>query len=440
MDLVGKRVAVLGLGRSGRAAAQLCAARGALVTGLDRSESVAPIEGVRLELGPHRRETLLEADLVVASPGIPLTQPDLAAALAAGVQVMGELALSFALLPRVPTIGITGTNGKSTVTHLTGQLLEATGLRVFTGGNLGRPLAEAALADEPPEALVLELSSYQLELPGTLQCDAAVVLNLTPDHLSRHGSMDAYGAAKVRIFERMTAEQWAFLPLGEARLSRLAEGVGQGSHGWLGARPGVTRVGRGAEVELGGVPVVFDLSALTLPGAHNLDNLATALLLCTAVGAPAAALQAAIPSLSGLPHRMEPCGEHDGVLYINDSKATNVAATLAGISGLSRRAVVLLGGRMKDGDDLDALAQAVAPHRAVVTFGEAGPSFADALERHGLQPTRCDTMADALAAARDLALPGDAIVLSPAGSSFDAFENFERRGEIFRDLVQGVAP
>ena len=440
MDLAGKRVAVLGLGRSGRAAAQLCAARGAQVTGLDRSSDVAPIDGVRLELGPHRRETLLEADLVVTSPGVPLSQPDLAAALAAGVTVMGEIALSFSQLPRVPTIGITGTNGKSTVTHLAGQLLEATGLRVFTGGNLGRPLAEAALADVPPEALVLELSSYQLELPGTLCCDAAVALNLTPDHLSRHGTMQAYGAAKVRIFERMNREQWAFLPPTDPQLVSLARGVGQGSRGWLGAHPGVRRSDRSAAVNLLNRSATFDLSALSLPGAHNLDNLATALLLCTAVGAPADKLQAAISSLSGLPHRMEPCGEHSGVLYINDSKATNVAATLVGISGLSRRAVVLLGGRMKDGDDLDALAAAVAPHRATITFGEAGPTFADVLERHGLQPTRCVTMADALAAARTLARPGDAIVLSPAGSSFDAFENFERRGEIFRDLVQGVAP
>lgn len=433
MDLAGKSVVVMGLARSGRAAAALAVSRGARVVGVDLREGLEPIPGAVLELGPHRRETFTSADLVVVSPGVPPTQPDVLAAEAAGVPVLGEIGFAAEFLD-VPTIGVTGTNGKSTVTWFTGQLLEAAGMRPFVGGNLGNPLCNAAMAEQPPGVLVVEVSSYQLERAGRFKPRAGVILNLTPDHLARHGDMDGYGRAKLRLFRNMGPDDLAVLPSGDERLRRLGEGM-PGARAWLGELPGVVRSGTRVQVRIPGRGVLLDLGAFAVPGDHNRDNAATAALLALAVGAPADAVQAALAELKPLAHRMEVVAERDGVRWINDSKATNVDATRVGLAGLGQRAVLLLGGQAK-GDSFLDLAPWLPSTRAVVCFGGSGPAIADELEGGGFAVIRAGNLADAVDRARSLARPGDAVLLSPGCASFDEFDDFEHRGRTFRSLVE----
>lgn len=447
MELAGRRVVVVGLGASGSAAASLCAARGADVVGVDSRDTIEPIEGVRLELGPHRRETFLAAELLVVSPGVPGNQVDVQAAEAAGVPVIGELGLAASLLPDRPVVGITGTNGKSSVTSFCGQLLAAAGMRPFVGGNLGDPLCNAVPRVEGQEVdwdvAVVECSSYQLERAGPFRPHAAALLNLTPDHLARHGTMEGYAAAKARLLRVQQPGDLAFIA-DDPRLDAAVEGAGQGTRVRIGGLPGVRVDGEVARIVLpradGPLEATLDLSGLPMPGAHNRRNAAIAAALALFVGAPAGAVQAAIPSLRALPHRMEPVTTRGDVLWIDDSKATNVAATLVAVSGLSRPAVVLLGGQAKEGDDFTELVPWLGRHRAVVTFGGAGPMIADTLEGAGVSCVRASTMADAVQRAAHLARPGDAVLLSPGGSSFDAFDNFAQRGRIFHDLALEVRP
>lgn len=438
MSLRGQRVVVMGLGRSGRAAAALAVREGASVIGVDQRTDIAPLDGVALQLGPHERATFLSADLIIVSPGISVKQADLAAAHLAGVPVVGELAFAAAHL-QAPMCAITGTNGKSTTTWFTGQLLEAAGFSPFVGGNLGNPLSLAALDTEPPDVLVVEVSSYQLELPGRLHPRVGVVLNLTPDHLARHGTMEAYGRAKCGLFARMDASDLAIVPRSDERLMRLAE-ERTGTRAWLGALPGVRRSGAQVQVRLpNSREASFSLDGFQVPGDHNRDNVATALLLALAMGAEAGALQAALPTLRALAHRMEVVHRDAGVVWINDSKATNVDAALAGLAGLGGLgpAVVLLGGQAK-GDGFAALAPHLRSQRAVITFGESGAAIADELEAAGCAVHRVERLHEAVAVAVAVAVAGDVVLLSPGCASFDAFTDFEDRGRTFAALARGA--
>lgn len=447
MELAGLRVVVVGLGASGRAAASVCHARGAQVVGVDLNPDAAPLDGVSLQLGPHERDTFLTADLIVVSPGVPANQADVVAAEAAGVVVIGELGLAASLLPDLPMVGITGTNGKSTVTAFTGQILRSAGLRTFVGGNLGNPLCNAVprSADDPVEyeIAVVECSSYQLERAGDFRPRAAVILNLTPDHLARHGTMESYASAKARIFMNQRPADLAMLPVEDSLLRDASRGVGQGTRVYFGDVEG--RVGPGVwrgsddhvRVSLPGVQHDLRLSALTVPGEHNKSNAAVAAALAMAIGAAPESVQASIGELRALEHRMEVVAEVRGVQWINDSKATNIDAALVGISGLGRRAVVLLGGQAK-GPGFAGLVDALRHHHAVITFGGSGEAIADELRTAGLPPMRAHTMEEAVAKAALIAEPGDAVLLSPGCASFDAYDNFEHRGRAFRALVQEV--
>ncbi len=434
--LTGTKVLVVGLGRSGRGAAKLARRHGARVVGVDLRTGLDPIDGVMLELGPHRRERFLWADLIVVSPGVPLAAPDLVAARRVGVPMIGELAFAWSFLADVPSVAITGTNGKSTVTHFTGQLLQHAGRKVFVGGNLGTPLSDAVMGAFRPDALVVEVSSYQLELPGIIAPDVGVLLNLSPDHLARHGDMDGYARAKTELFRRQRTTQWALRPRGDERIDR-AMPTTEAQIGWLGAHPGVVRDGDHAVVDLGEGPVAFDLTALSVLGEHNQDNAATAALLATAMGVGQADLQDGLGRLEALAHRMEPVHEANGVLWVNDSKATNLDAARTGIGGLDRPAVVLLGGRLKDGSDFATLAPLLPRHRAVLAIGEGGPTVARQLAAAGLMVELVPDLRDAMERARDLAQPGDAVLLSPGGASFDAFDDFEHRGRCFAQWARG---
>lgn len=437
MQLAGARVVVVGLGRSGRAAAKLALAHGASVVAVDNKADAAPIEGARMELGPHRRETFLGADVVVVSPGVAAAQADVAAARAAGVDVVGELGFAWRFV-QPPTVAVSGTNGKSTVTSFAGHLLQADRPGVFVGGNLGVPLSEVALG-EAPSAAVIEVSSYQMELPGLFDPRGAVVLNLTPDHLARHGTMESYGAHKCRLFERMQPYDLAAIPADDPLLTRLADSVGRGARAWLGGVPGVRIEGSLARVRIPRAAADFDLSVVQVPGRHNLEHAATAAMLALHLGADPGRVQEALGTLRALAHRMEPVGTVDGRVWINDSKGTNVASTVVGLGGMDRPCVVLLGGEAK-GPGFTELAPALRSHRAVITFGGSGGMIADELQEAGVRCHRVAWMRDAMELARTLAQPGDGVLLSPACASFDEFRNFEHRGDVFRAFVQEVGP
>lgn len=401
------RVTVLGAARSGRAAAALALRLGHSVVLTDQRGDLPVLDGVSCVFGRHERHHLTEADVVVVSPGVPAAAPPVKWAQDAGVRVVGELGFAAEHLDHPgPVIAVTGTNGKSTVTQFTAQLLEAAGQKVFAGGNLGTPLSQAV--GQRYDALVIEVSSYQLELPGAFAPTAAVILNLTPDHLKRHGDMAGYAAAKARIFDRMGPDGLA----GVLRQPDLEAAVAD--------KPG-------RRVWLDDVDQGFDATGLQVLGDHNRWNAAVACLLARTAGVTEPDLTA----LQGLPHRLEIVPSADGRTWINDSKATNLDAARIGIAALSEPGVVLLGGRGKEGADYGALKDLLAPHR-VVCFGEAGRLIQSAV---GGEYER--SLSKAVRRAR--ALPGRSVLLSPACSSFDAFTDFEHRGRAFRDLVQEIS-
>lgn len=428
-----RRLLVVGMARSGLAAAGLGLAQGWQVRCTDRRPDAARVPGTEATYGEHRLDEFLGADCVVVSPGVPASMPELVAAMAAGVPVVGELGFASAYLD-CPILAVSGTNGKSTTTHLLAQLCERAGWRTFEGGNIGRPLSEAV--GRPLDVAVVEVSSYQMELPGRFRPRAAAILNLTPDHLERHGTMENYGAHKCRMFARMGPDDAAIVPAGDARLRRLADEL-PGRRLLLGGAPGVELVGD--RLVLRGVhdPGEVSLAGFALAGRHNRENLAAAVLLAVSAGLWRADLQVA--GLGGLPHRMEVVHTSAaGVVFINDSKATNVESALAAFEGLPGAFVALVGGKGKAGAHYDALAGPLRRARAVLCFGEEGPLIHAALRRNEVACELVPTLASALPHAAALAHPGDAVLLSPACASFDEFRDFEHRGAVFAQLARGL--
>ncbi len=428
------------MARSGIAAANLALRRGASVTCTDARLNASRVEGTTAVYGEHRRADFLNADLVIVSPGVPARQADVAAAIEAGVPVIGELAFAAALLAEqgVMILAVSGTNGKSTTTHLLGQLLTRAGRRTFTGGNIGAPLSDAV--DQGYDCAAVEVSSYQMELCGAFHPRAAAILNLTPDHLERHGSMDNYAEAKCRMFHQMVLGDWQILPAFDARLERICD-VLPGRRAYLNDWPGVRIVGApGAGFQLtfdeipGAAPI--SLEGFTLPGKHNRENVAAAVLLALCAGVPVERIDVA--GLAGLPHRMETVAVRGGVTYINDSKATNIESTLVALDSAPAPFVVLLGGRGKAGADYERLAGPLRSARGAICFGEAGPAIAEGLVRAGLAPMVAAGLDDAVRLAADRARPGDTVLLSPACASFDEFSDFEHRGRHYSATVEGL--
>ncbi len=428
MDLAGKRVTVMGMARSGQSAARLALAKGAVVTCTDRRADAPAIAGASCVYGEHRREDFTGADLVVVSPGVPAAQADVQAALAAGVPVLGELAFAASLLT-APILAVTGTNGKSTTTHLLAQLLSNAGHAVFAGGNLGRPLSEAVGLEV--DYVVAEVSSYQMELPGRFKPRAAAILNLAPDHLERHGTMESYAAHKCRVFARMGPDDAAIVPDGDPRLMRLAD-VLPGTRYFLGNAPGV-RV-HGATLRFDGVsdPGELSVDGFPLPGEHNRENLAAAALLAmTGAGLRREAMD--VSRLQGLDHRMQPVAVRAGVTWINDSKATNVDSTLVALRAVDLpRTHVLLGGQGKAGSPWALLGDLLRRAASVTTFGASGSAIAEVLEGEGVRVHRAGTLEDAMRHAAGQASAGASVLLSPSCASFDAYTDYEHRGRAFR--------
>jgi UDP-N-acetylmuramoylalanine--D-glutamate ligase len=442
----GSRVTVAGAARSGLAAAELLARRGARVT-LSESRAELPEGGrllglgVALELGGHVRETFTSADLVVLSPGVPPEQEVIEAARARGIPVIAEIELASRwLLGRV--IAITGTKGKSTTTTLTGRMLEAAGFKVTVGGNIGSPLS-AQVAESTPETFhIVETSSFQLERIDTFHPWIAVMLNFSPDHLDRHPDVEAYAAAKARIFENQNAGDFAVINADDPAVLALAR------RGRAAARPFslAGAVSRGTVVEDGWIvdrrsdiaERLVPLDAVHLLGPHLVNDVLAAATVGAIAGAAPAAMTAAVDAFRGLEHAMELVADVGGVRFVNDSKATNVESALRSIESFDRDLVPIMGGRFKGGDLRLLRDPLKARAKALVAIGEARPLLREALG-DVVRVEEADSFAAAIARAHDLARPSGVVLLAPACASFDMFRDYAERGRRFKEEVKRLS-
>jgi UDP-N-acetylmuramoylalanine--D-glutamate ligase len=442
--LQGKRVLVIGLARTGVATVLFCAARGAIVTATDmRSESeigeaCAQLRaaGVKLELGEHREGTFIAQDLVIPSPGVPADSPLLHLARAKGITIWSEIELADRFL-KGRLIGITGSNGKTTTTSLIEHILKTAGFPTILAGNIGTPLISFVEHTNDKTITVTELSSFQLELIDTFRPDISVFLNLTPDHLDRHHTLEAYGAAKARIFENQTEADSAVLNADDPATKPHAPAY---PHVYWFSRK--QRVAQGAfvrENEIafrreGKEEFVLKLEDIPLAGAHNVENVLAAVVATRLAGAEPAAIATGVRSFAGVEHRLEFVTEIAGVRYYNDSKATNVDATLKALDSFPGRILIILGGKDKESDY--SVLQKPLREKAILALliGAAAEKIEKqiagsvALERAG-------TIERAVELASHAAQPGDVVLLAPACASFDQFQNYEHRGRVFKDLV-----
>ena len=437
----GKRVTVVGAARSGVAAAQLLARRGAMVTLSDVRPEIPEQDalraaGVRLELGAHDAATFSRSDVLVLSPGVPAGQDAIAAARTAGVHVMGELELASRWL-RGRIVAITGTKGKSTTTTLTGRMLEAGGHHVLVGGNIGYPLSAQVEESRPDTIHVVEASSFQLESIDTFRPWISVLLNFSPDHLDRHGSLDEYASAKSRIFVNQTAADWAVLNADDPAVAPLAAGAAPRRLMFSmsdSLSSGV--IVRGEEIvrrTAGGDQPLVPLSSIRLLGRHLLADVLAASAVASLAGVDAVAMTQAVEDFNGLEHALERVAEISGVLFVNDSKATNVEAARRAIESFDRL-VVIMGGRFKGGD-LQDLREPLAERQAtVIAIGEARGLIAEALGGSVAVKEAAD-MSAAVRTAFACAAPGTAVVLAPACASFDMFRDYAERGRVFKQEV-----
>ncbi len=412
-----RRALVVGLARSGQAACLALARHGVPTIAVDRSETVDAGRlvdaGVEVHLGTEEDRLLDGVDLLVKSPGVPGESSLPAAAHERGIQIWSEVELGFRLL-RNPFLGVTGTNGKTTTSELLGAIFRAARRPVAVAGNVGRPVTalDGAIGDDA--WIVCELSSFQLEDVHRFRPRVAVLLNLEPDHLDRHGTFDAYRVAKLRMFENQTEADVAVTPSG------------------FGTTPGGARhVEFDPGDELPAEPLI--------PGLHNRENAAAATAAARAAGIPDGAIAEALRTFRGVEHRLELVAEIDGVRYVNDSKATNTAAARRGIEAYAGQPLrLILGGSLK-GESFDELAESLPPSvRSIDLIGEASDQLAAALGRAGRLYRRSGDLATAVGIAAGDAEPGDVVLLSPACASYDQFHDYEERGDTFRSLVEDL--
>jgi UDP-N-acetylmuramoylalanine--D-glutamate ligase len=443
-ELRGKRVLVVGLARTGVATSLFCAARGALVTATDTRTENAIGEalpqlraaGVHPELGGHSKEIFLKQDLIIPSPGVPADSPLLQAARANGITIWSEIELAGRFL-KGRLIGITGSNGKTTTTSLIEHILRSAGAPTILAGNIGTPLISIVEQTNDRTIAVAELSSFQLELIETFRPNISVFLNLTPDHLDRHHTFEGYAAAKARIFENQTESDSAVLNADDPATTKHAPSKPQVF--WFSRKQ---RVAQGAfvrETEIifrsdGKEETVLKIQDIPLAGAHNVENVLAAVVATRLARAEATAIAKGVRSFSGVEHRLEFVAEIGGVRYYNDSKATNVDATLKALDAFPGRILVVLGGKDKGSDY--TLLQAPLREKAILALliGAA----ADKIEKQiagNVAIERAGTIERAVEIASHAARTGDVVLLAPACASFDQFENYEHRGRVFKDLV-----
>ena len=447
MDLKGKKVLVVGLGKSGLAAALFLRHRGAQVTVSDirSAEALAKDipalleEGINVEAGGHGLLTFRRQDLIVVSPGVPLDTPELAQVRSFGLPIIGELELAARFL-KGKTLAITGSNGKTTTTALLGEILQAAGLPTLVGGNIGVPVVGLIEESTDDTWSVLEVSSFQLESTQEFRPAIAVILNITPDHLDRHGSFENYALAKERIFAMQDEHDFLVLNADNARAAAAASRsvakvywfsskhpVEQGA--WAEDGQLVYRAAKDAPIE-----AVIPLSGISLKGEHNVENVLAAVCAARLAGAPAEAIRRAIENFHAVEHRLEYVSTINGVEFYNDSKATNVDATAKAIAAFPSGIHLILGGKDKNSDYTLLNDLLKARVRAVYTIGSAAAKIESHLR--GVVPIHsCVTLDKAVLAAAGAARPGEIVLLAPACSSFDQFESYEHRGRVFKELV-----
>ncbi|HEX6137706.1 MAG TPA: UDP-N-acetylmuramoyl-L-alanine--D-glutamate ligase [Casimicrobiaceae bacterium] len=444
----GRRAIVLGLGMTGLSLARHLVRHGADVRVADtrsdppqRALLAAELPGVRVETGAFSDATFAGVDLIAISPGVAQRDPGIRAALAEGAELVGDIELFARALPAdQKVLAVTGTNGKTTVASLTGALTRAAGLATITAGNIGNPvldvLADIERGAPPPAVFVLELSSYQLETTTSLAPVAAAVLNVSANHMDRYAGIADYASAKARIFERATVQVVnrddpivRLMRLPGRTVQTFGAGVPLSEEEWgLVERSGGSWLARGGEL-------IMQTSRLALVGRHNALNALAALALASSVAKIGRPMLDALAQFRGLPHRMAPIAEADGVLYIDDSKGTTVAATQVALEGVGRPVVLIAGGDGK-GQSFAPLRSSVdRACRAVLLIGRDAPQIARALAGTGARVETVDTLDLAVERAIDLALPGDAVLLSPACASLDQFRDYVERGTRFAALV-----
>jgi UDP-N-acetylmuramoylalanine--D-glutamate ligase len=444
------RALVIGLARSGMACARALHRDGWDVVVVDRKDDDALREraatlpdGVEVRLGDYAEDVAVGFDMVCPSPAVPWDAPELARAREDGVDVRSEIDLVFRRCP-APIVGITGTNGKTTTTTLTGAVIAAGGARVHVGGNIGEPMLDRLDAVHADDWVVLELSSFQLESAEDPRCRLAAVLNVTPDHLNRHGTFEAYAAAKRRIVEH--ADPRGAVVLGADDV--VARGMAQASSARvllagfeIGPADGATvRDGDVVVIERGSAQQVMPVSDIPLFGAHNVQNVLVAVALGHAAGVAHDAIAGAVRGFRAVHHRLEPVLDRDGVLWVNDSKATNADAAIKALRAFPDRPIVWIGGGETKGVGPEELAREVARcARHAVLNGSTGPEVDAALAAIGYDArTLVPTLQDAVRVAHDIARSGDVVLLAPGYTSFDQFKDYEQRGEVFAALVHDV--
>jgi UDP-N-acetylmuramoylalanine--D-glutamate ligase len=457
VNVAGKNILVLGLGDTGLSMARWLARGGAKVRVADTraapprlADLSKALPDVDVHFGPYRDRDFAGVDMIAASPGVPLAEPNVRDAVRAGTPVAGDIELfarSLDPLRRPRIIAVTGTNGKTTVTALAGAMAKAAGADCEVAGNIGPPVLDALMRCEEqgrkPDTWVLELSSFQLETTYSLAPNAATVLNVTEDHLDRYSNMDEYAAAKARIFQgegvqvlnRDDARTRAMALPGRSVISFGLNAPSRAEDYGLAERSTDTWLVRGSER-------LIATKEMKLPGLHNAANALAALALCRAADLPQQPLLAALREFRGLPHRVEPVGERGGVRFYDDSKGTNVGATVAALAGLAHdhAGIVLIAGGEGKGQDFSPLREALAhAARAVILIGRDAPLIETAIGGAQFPIHRAQSMEEAVARAAKEARPGDAVLLSPACASFDMFRNYAHRGEVFRAAVQGLA-
>lgn len=445
-DLKNKRVLVVGLGKSGMAAARFLKGQGARVTVSDTRPAasiaeLAPLldEGIMVEAGSHGLLTFRRQDLIVVSPGVSPAVPELRRVRSLGIHVIGELELGMLFL-QGETLAVTGSNGKTTTTALLGEIFAASGLPTLVGGNIGRPVSAMVGESTPATWNILEASSFQLETIETFRPRIALVLNITPDHLDRHGSFDNYVAAKARITENQHGDDFLVLNAEDPQTQLLGARTKAQIFWFSPRRP----VKQGAFVHGEGIyfrpaegatpQPVMPVAEITLAGAHNVENVLAAVCAARLAGIPAEVIRAAVGAFKAVEHRLEFVRELDGVRFFNDSKATNVDATGKALASFPGGIHIILGGKDKDSDYTTLLPLLQERAKTVITVGSAAEKIEAQLAALP-KIERAGTLDRAVAYAFGQAAPGDVVLLAPACASFDQFENYEERGRAFKQLV-----
>jgi UDP-N-acetylmuramoylalanine--D-glutamate ligase len=447
MNVKGKRVLVVGLGKSGVASALFLESRGARVTVSDSkaeaqlNEEIPALldRGIVVETGKHGERTFRDQDLIVVSPGVPFDVLPLQNARRLNIPVIGEIELA-AQNVEGSVVAITGSNGKTTTTTLAGEIIASGGAKALVGGNIGTPAISFADQSSPETWVVLEISSFQLETIQTFRPKIAVVLNVTPDHLDRHGSMENYTSAKARVFENQTSDDFAVLNLDNEIAAKLGNGL----------KPKVFWFSRSKEVERGAFVrggniffkdaksvEVMPVAEIGLKGAHNLENVLAAVCIGMLAGVEPEKIRRAVKEFKAVEHRLEFVADVDGVQYFNDSKATNVDATIKALESFPKNIHLILGGKDK-GSDYTALNTLLAERvKQVYTIGAAAQKIEQQIG-NTVPIVTAATLENAIRKAAQAATAGDIVLLAPACASFDQFDSYEHRGRVFKEIVQAL--